>query len=155
MQPPLRPDLNSSYKHLLIAADHAGLDLKDHLIGRFPFLPWQDMGTRTRESVDFPDYANPLCLALKPLLADSCGILICGSGQGMAIAANRHPFIRAAVCWNVDVAELARRHNDANVLCLAARLTDPPLAERILTAFLKTSFEGGRHQSRVAKLGAT
>jgi len=144
--------LKKKFKSVFIASDHGGVDLKSHLIGRFPFIPWMDLGPLSSESVDYPDYAAKLCSELKPHLQDSRGILICGSGQGMAIRANRFPYIRAALCWNEEVVRLAREHNDANVLCLGGRLVSAPLAERILTLFLQTEFEGGRHQRRVDKL---
>ena len=126
--------------------------MKCHLIGRYPFLPWKDLGTGTSGSVDYPDYAQKMGLALKDHLQDSCGVLVCGSGQGMAMRANRFNFIRAALCWNEEVAQLARQHNDPNVLCLAGRLTTFPAAEQIFKSFLSTGFEGGRHQGRVNKL---
>lgn len=140
------------FKNIFIASDHAGLELKRHLIARFPHLPFIDLGTQTTESVDYPDFAAKLCRELEGKLQDSCGILICGSGQGMAIRANRFPFIRAALCWTEDVARLAREHNDANVLCLGGRLVTFPTAEEILDVFLKTPFAGGRHEGRVSKL---
>jgi ribose 5-phosphate isomerase B len=140
------------FNQIFIAADHAGLELKRHLVARLPHLPFRDLGTHSTESVDYPDFATKLCLNLKENLKDSCGVLICGSGQGMAIRANRFPFIRAALCWTEDVAKLAREHNDANVLCLGGRLVTFPTAEEILDAFLKTPFTGGRHQGRVDKL---
>lgn len=140
------------YKTIFIACDHAGFELKEHLIGKFPFLPWRDLGTMSKESVDYPDYAEKLCLELKPHLKDSIGVLICGSGQGVAIRANRFNFIRAAICWNEEVSKGSREHNDANVLCMAARYTTTETAEQILKMFLKTPFEGGRHQRRVDKL---
>lgn len=140
------------YETIYIASDHAGLELKRHLIGRFPFLPWKDLGTNSTDSVDYPDYAGKLAKEMEHNLKNSVGILVCGSGQGMAMKANRYPFIRAALCWNEEIAELARSHNDANVLCLAGRHTVFPVAERIVDVFLKTPFEGGRHQGRVDKL---
>ncbi len=140
------------YKTIFIACDHAGFEMKQHLIGKFPFLPWKDLGTYTAEAVDYPDYAEKLCMELEPRLNDSIGVLICGSGQGIAMRANRFPFIRAAICWNEDVAKGARQHNNANILCLAGRLTPLPTSELILNAFLTTAFEGGRHQRRVDKL---
>ncbi|MBX3022337.1 MAG: ribose 5-phosphate isomerase B [Bdellovibrionales bacterium] len=140
------------FKTIYVASDHAGLELKQHLIGRFPFLPWKDLGTHDGASVDYPDFAAKLCGEMEHNLKDSLGVLVCGSGQGMAMRANRFPFIRAALCWNEEVAKLARQHNDANVLCLGGRLTVFPIAERILDVFLKTPFEGGRHQGRVDKL---
>ncbi len=140
------------YKTIFIASDHAGLEMKLHLIGRSPFLPWKDLGTFSADSVDYPDFAEKLSLEMKDRLDDSMGVLICGSGQGMAIRANRFPWIRAALCWSAEIAELSRQHNDANVLCLAGRHTPLSLAEKILHLFLHTPFEGGRHQKRVEKL---
>jgi ribose 5-phosphate isomerase B len=140
------------YETIYIASDHAGLEMKTHLIGRLPFLPWKDLGTGNSESVDYPDYAKKLCREMEHNLKSSAGILVCGSGQGMAIQANRFPFIRAALCWSEEVAKLARQHNNANVLCLGGRLISFPIAERIAETFLKTPFEGGRHQGRVDKL---
>lgn len=142
----------SPYKTIYVASDHAGFSLKEHLISRYPFLPWKDLGPENSESVDYPDYAAKLCREMEPHLPDCCGVLICGSGQGMAIRANRFPFIRAALCWSEDIARLARQHNDANVLCLPGREIVFPVAEKVLDAFLKTSFEGGRHKRRVDKL---
>lgn len=144
--------MQSKYKTIFIACDHAGLETKNHLIGKFPFLPWKDLGTMNADSVDYPDYATKLCEELKPNLGDSCGVLVCGSGQGMAICANRFPFIRAALCWSEEIAKLSRQHNDANVLCLNGRSIPAAINERIVTAFLETAFEGGRHQKRVDKL---
>lgn len=126
--------------------------MKRHLIGRFPFLPWKDLGTGSTESVDYPDFAEKLCLQMQTDLDHSCGVLICGSGQGMAMRANRFPFIRAALCWDDEAARLAREHNNANVLCLAGRLTVFGNAESILSVFLQTPFSGGRHHGRVQKL---
>jgi len=137
---------------IFVAGDHAGVEMKSHLIGTLPFLPWQDLGAHSNVSVDYPDYANRLAAELKPRLTDACGILLCGSGQGMAMAANRHPFVRAALCWTEDVAELTRRHNDANVLCLPSRLISNEVAVMIVKKFLATEFAGGRHQKRIDKL---
>lgn len=142
-----------NYQTIYIASDHGGMEMKSHLIGRYPFLPWKDLGTMNTQPVDYPDFAEKLCQALQSELPGSCGVLICGSGQGMAIRANRFDFIRAALCWNEEIAKLSRAHNDANVLCLAGRQTVFPVAERILDVFLKTPFEGGRHSRRVEKLG--
>lgn len=136
---------------LWTACDHAGFALKTRLMRRFPDFEWHDLGAFTEESVDYPDFAEKLVAELKNHPGD-LGVLICGSGQGMAIKANRHPWIRAALCWNEEVARLARSHNNANVLCLAGRLIDGELNEKILTAFVSTPFEGGRHQRRVDKL---
>lgn len=141
-----------TYKTIFIASDHAGLEMKKHLLMRFPGFPFKDLGTHNGDSVDYPDYAAKLCLEMEGRLSDSVGILVCGSGQGMNIRANRYPFIRSALCWNEEVAQLAREHNDANVLCLGGRLISFPQAEKILDVFLHTPFAGGRHQKRVDKL---
>lgn len=136
---------------IFIASDHAGFELKEKLKVLAPDLPWQDLGPTDTTSVDYPDYANKVTTKVigQPT---SLGVLICGSGQGMAIRANRNPKIRAALCLTEEMASLARAHNNANVLCLGARLTDGKTAAAILESFLKTTFEGGRHERRVAKL---
>ena len=126
--------------------------MKRHLISQCSSLPWKDLGPSNEEAVDYPDFAAILVNDLKLHLKDSCGVLVCGSGQGMVIAANRSPLIRAALCWNEEIARLALEHNDANVLFFPGRHVDFKLAERILDAFLKTPFAGGRHQRRVDKL---
>jgi ribose 5-phosphate isomerase B len=139
-------------KLLFIASDHAGLELKKHLMTRFPTLPWEDLGTNNSDSVDYPDYAQKLAEKMKSQGQETIGVLVCGSGQGMCIKANRYSHIRAALCWDEEVAKLAREHNNANVLCLGGRLIPFPVAEKILTSFLNSDFQGGRHQSRVDKL---
>lgn len=150
-------------KKILIASDHAGYDLKQEFIKYNPQLPWEDLGTFGLQSVDYPDYAKKLCEKLTqatgnfPATEDAfhlgiCGVLICGSGQGMAIRANKFPQIRAALCWNEEVASLSRGHNNANVLCLGSRAVSSALAQKILISFLNSPFEGGRHSQRVAKL---
>lgn len=141
----------SKMEKLLVASDHAGVPLKDHLIKTIPELLWVDLGvSSTTESVDYPDYADLVCKQVNPPRA--VGLLICGSGQGMAIRANRYRHIRAALCWNEFMAEMARSHNDANVLCLGSRTMDHKQCERILLTFLDTPFDGGRHTNRVEKL---
>jgi ribose 5-phosphate isomerase B len=137
-------------KTLLVATDHAGLELKDHLLRAIPELPWKDLGTRSPERCDYPDFADKLCPLIKP--PEIVGVLICGSGQGMAIRANRYSHIRAALCWKPEIAELARAHNDANVLCLGGRVTDHELCEKILLTFLDVPFAGEHHTQRVEKL---
>ena len=152
-------------KKILIASDHAGLELKAQFLKNNPELPWKDLGPANAESVDYPDFAKKLCEILISLTPDQAatedafnsgitGILICGSGQGMAIKANRYPQIRAALCWNEEITRLSRNHNNANILCLGARAISSEMAQRILTSFLDSAFEGGRHSQRVAKLGA-
>ncbi len=139
-------------KSLFIGNDHHGVEMKRHLMARFPNFPWKDLGPNTTDPVDYPDQASLLCESLKPEVGESMGILICGSGQGMAMGANRYPFIRAALCWNEDVAKMARLHNDANVLCIPGRMVVFTLVEKIVDTFIRTEFEGGRHQRRVDKL---
>lgn len=140
-------------KTIAIACDHAGPDLKAAIKAAFPQYEWLDLGTDTVDSVDYPDYANKLADAIKSGKAER-GVLICGSGIGISIAANRHPFIRCALVTRPDVAVLARQHNDANVLAMGARFTDVETAKACVEAFLSTPFEGGRHQRRVDKMGS-
>jgi ribose 5-phosphate isomerase B len=150
-------------RKVFVASDHAGFEMKSVLMKRLPAasLTWPsacefiDLGPANGEHrVDYPDYARLLCESMirENLLDVPSGILICGSGQGMAIAANRYKEIRAALCFSEDFAVLAREHNDANVLCLAGRFTAPDLAVAICGKFFSTAFLGGRHQARVQKL---
>jgi ribose 5-phosphate isomerase B len=136
-----------------IGCDHAGLLLKRELVSLFsaPDFKVTDVGTHTTESVDYPDYASKVC-ELVTSNAVQFGILVCGSGTGMSIAANKKPLIRAALCRGEFEARMARAHNDANVLCLGERITGLDLAKAIAKVFLETSFEGGRHQLRLDKL---
>lgn len=138
-------------RSILIACDHAGYHLKTHLIKALPHIEWIDLGAFDENRVDYPDYASILCERLlnRP---QSKGVLICGSGQGMSMRANKYPHIRAAVVWSEVTAKLAREHNDANVICLGARLIEPALAKDLLQFFLTTPFEGGRHTDRVKKI---
>ncbi|MGH7587147.1 MAG: ribose 5-phosphate isomerase B [Gemmatimonadota bacterium] len=138
---------------ILLAADHAGYDLKTELVTHLADLGWapQDLGTDSPDSVDYPDYAARLSDAVAAGRAP-VGVLICGAGIGMSIAANRVPGVRAANCLTEEMAALAREHNDANVLCLGSRLLQPTQAKKILWTFLETPFGGGRHQRRVEKL---
>lgn len=138
---------------IAIGADHAGYILKDHLRARLAAAGHElrDMGAHSGDSVDYPDFAADVARAVASGEADR-GILVCGSGIGMAIAANRHRGVRAAACADLYSASLCRQHNDANVLALGSRIVAPPLAEAIVDVFLATPFEGGRHQRRVAKL---
>ncbi len=136
---------------IYIGADHAGFALKDELIRAEPDLPWRDFGTNSDASVDYPDFANRVAESMKND-PKSIGVLLCGSGQGMAMRANRFPFLRAALCWSREIAHLSRAHNNANVLCLPSRFVDTKAALEILIEFLNTPFEGGRHERRVNKL---
>lgn len=136
-------------EEIIIASDHAGYDLKgfvkNYLVEHG--FKVKDLGCNSHDSVNYPDYAHQMARAV--LANHSRGILICGSGIGMSIAANRHKGIRAALCTSVEYAKLSRQHNDANVLVMGARFTNEKLAQEILDTWLKTQFEGGRHQTRV------
>lgn len=138
---------------VVIAADHGGVELKDALSAdiRARGLDVLDLGTNSGDSVDYPDYAQLVAEAIRAGRADR-GVLVCGSGIGMSIAANRFPEVRAALVHDNLSARLSRQHNDANVLCLGARLIGVDTARDCLAAFLDTPFEGGRHERRVAKL---
>jgi ribose 5-phosphate isomerase B len=140
-------------ERIAIAADHAGFALKEALKSELTALDLDalDLGTNGPDSVDYPDFADRLAEALAAGQAGR-GLLVCGTGIGIAIAANRHPHVRAAVCHDETSARLARQHNDANVLALGARLIGPETARCALRVFLTTAFEGGRHRTRVAKL---
>ncbi|MEE6249831.1 MAG: ribose 5-phosphate isomerase B [Bdellovibrionota bacterium] len=136
---------------LFIASDHAGFDLKEKIKSYFLNIEWIDLGTKSADSVDYPDFADALAKELSEDGNDRA-ILICGSGQGMAIRANKYPHIRAALCYNNEITELSRLHNDANVLCLGSRFCELDAATQMVKIFLNTDFEGGRHQRRVDKL---
>jgi ribose 5-phosphate isomerase B len=140
-------------KKILIAADHAGYELKKEVerVLRERGLEFEDLGTNSAESTDYADYAHPLAERISNGQADQ-GILLCGTGLGMSYAANRHPHVRAAVVWAPEVAALARQHNDANVLVLPARFVSKEQADEIVDAFLNSKFEGGRHQRRIDKI---
>jgi len=138
---------------IAIGGDHAGFAYKQRLISFLKNAGHEvlDFGPGSDASVDYPDHVHPLSLAVEKKEAQ-LGILICGSGNGVAMAANKHQGIRAAICWNKDLAALARQHNDANVICLGARFLAYEYAEGIVQTFLTTDFEGGRHQTRVDKI---
>ncbi|MBX5481672.1 MAG: ribose 5-phosphate isomerase B [Myxococcaceae bacterium] len=138
---------------IAIASDHAGLRLKVELVELLLSRGHEldDLGTYNNDSVDYPDFATQVALAVREGRADR-GVLICGTGIGMSIVANKYRGIRAAVCTSEFEAKMARAHNDANVLCLGQRVIGPGLAGTILQAFLDTPFEGGRHERRVQKI---
>ncbi len=138
---------------IAIGGDHAGFDYKE---GLKSFLidnniKVVDVGPFSLASVDYPDFAHPVAELVESGHADF-GVLICGSGNGVAIAANKHQAIRAALCWEVSLAELSRQHNNANILCIPARFVSFELAIDMLKAFISTEFEGGRHELRVSKI---
>lgn len=140
-------------QHIAVGSDHAGLDLKhavkDHLRARG--VEVTDKGTHVRESVDYPDHAHAVAAAVAAHQAE-LGILICGSGNGVAITANKHRGVRAALAWLPELGRLAREHNNANVLALPARFISVEQALAVVDAFLDARFEGGRHQVRVEKI---
>ena len=143
-------------KPIAIASDHAGYGLKSVLVEELGALGHQvlDLGTDGPDSVDYPDFAHKLAAALADGRAER-GVLVCGTGIGISLAANRHPGVRAAVCHDETSARLTREHNDANVLALGARLIGEEVAKACLRVFLTTAFAGGRHGRRVAKIEKT
>ncbi len=136
-----------------IGCDHAGFELKEDIISFLDGkeVTWKDFGTFSTDSVDYPDFAHPVSYAVENKDA-SFGILLCGSANGVAITANKHQDIRAAVCWEEEIAELARKHNNANVICVPARFVREGLVEKMIEIFMHTDFEGGRHKMRVEKI---
>jgi ribose 5-phosphate isomerase B len=136
---------------ILIASDHAGYAMKHELITHYPAYDWRDFGPdNSQNNVDYPDFANKLCEILKTNI-DARGVLICGTGLGMSMAANRHPHIRAALCHDAYTAAMCKAHNDANILCMGARVLGLGTAESIIKAYCETHFEGGRHAQRLCK----
>lgn len=138
---------------IAIGSDHAGFAYKSELIGFLQAKGFKvtDVGTHSPDSTDYPDFAHPVATAVENGEA-ACGILVCGSANGVAITANKHQDIRAAICWLPEIAGLARQHNNANVICLPARFVSVKEAEGMVDTFLSTPFEGGRHAGRVAKI---
>jgi len=137
---------------IIIASDHAGYELKESIIHNFRSkFTIEDLGTFSSESVDYPDFAHKLAKKIENDEAQ-WGILLCGSGNGVAMTANKHNNVRAALSWNVEIARLARSHNNANVLVLPARFISSDLAFEIINCFFSTPFEGGRHALRVTKI---
>jgi ribose 5-phosphate isomerase B len=136
-----------------VGADHAGFEYKSQIV-RFleeKGLAVRDFGTNSPDSTDYPDFAHPVSLAVESGEA-SCGILVCGSANGVAVTANKHQGIRAAICWLTEIAVLARKHNNANIICVPARFVSVDSALEMVDTFLTTSFEGGRHAKRVEKI---
>lgn len=138
---------------IALCSDHAGYELKSIIEGYLESQgkEFEDFGTNSTQSCDYPDYAHPAAIAIEE---GRCypGIAICGTGNGIGMTLNKHQGIRAALCWNEEIARLARQHNDANVLVLPARFIDPVTALAIVDTFLSTPFEGGRHARRIAKI---
>jgi len=143
-------------KPIAVGSDHAGYDYKEELIS---FLegkgfPFTDFGTHSKDSVDYPDFAHPVASAVESGHA-SFGFLLCGSANGVAITANKHQGVRAAICWGEEIASLVRMHNDANIICIPARFVREGDAEKMVSLFMTTDFEGGRHANRVNKIACT
>lgn len=138
---------------IAIGCDHAGYDYKEMLKATLSAQGHQveDFGTHSKDSMDYPDTAHPVAHAVEN---GSCekGILICGSANGVAMTANKHQAIRAAICWTEELSSLARSHNDANIVCIPARFITEDMAQKIVQTFLQTAFEGGRHANRVNKI---
>jgi ribose 5-phosphate isomerase B len=139
-------------KKISMGCDHAGYGLKLELSKKLEASGYEisDRGTYSEESVDYPDYAHRVAEEVEH--GDMFGILICGSANGVAMAANKHRDIRAAICWTQEIAALSRQHNNANILCLPARFVSQEEAFQITEKFLNTSFEGGRHENRINKI---
>ncbi|MCS5491061.1 MULTISPECIES: ribose 5-phosphate isomerase B [Algoriphagus] len=140
-------------KRIAIGGDHAGFEYKEMLVEKLKKQGYEvkDFGPFSDASVDYPDYVHPLCTAIEKGEFDQ-GIVICGSGNGVAMTANKHQGIRAALCWNTALASLARRHNNANVIAIPARFVNFQDTENMVETFLTTDFEGGRHKNRVNKI---
>ena len=140
-------------KPIAIGCDHAGFDCKETLKSFLEKknIPFRDFGTHDKNSVDYPDFAHPVANAVESGEA-SFGILLCGSANGVAITANKHAGIRAALCWKAEIAELARQHNNANIICIPARYVSTEEAAQMTEIFMNTPFEGGRHEARVKKI---
>ncbi len=138
---------------IAIGGDHAGFQLKEIIKSKLESEGYfiEDFGPFSDQSVDYPDFVHPVANSVENG-EYNFGILICGSGNGVAMTANKHKGIRAAVCWNEMLAKLARAHNNANILCLAGRFLDDELAMEIVDIFLKTNFDGGRHIKRIKKI---
>jgi ribose 5-phosphate isomerase B len=139
-----------------IASDHGGYDMKEFLISKLETLGYmiRDMGTYSAESVDYPDFIHPLAKAVNDGKY-TMGIILCGSGNGAQMTANKYPNVRAALCWTLEQAKLAREHNNANILSLPGRFIEHDLAMEMALKFINTEFEGGRHQRRVEKISRT
>ena len=138
---------------IAIGADHAGFEYKELLKEYLTSASYEvnDFGTHSPDSVDYPDFAHPVASAVEKGDFDF-GVLVCGSANGVAITANKHQHIRAAICWLTELASLARLHNNANIICIPARFVSEDLAKEMVDTFLSTEFEGGRHANRVNKI---
>ena len=141
---------------IVMGSDHAGFNHKEAIKAMLSDAGFDihDVGTHSTESTDYPDFVHPACEMIESGTCD-LGILVCGSANGVAMTANKHQDIRAAICWNTELAELARQHNNANMICLAERFIPLEDAKSIVNSFLEAQFEGGRHERRVNKIKLT
>ncbi|MBK7098067.1 MAG: ribose 5-phosphate isomerase B [Sphingobacteriales bacterium] len=141
-------------KPIAIGSDHAGFEMKELVISYLEGkdFKYKDFGTYSAEPADYPDFAHPVARAVEAG-ENAFGILLCGSGNGVCVTANKHQGIRAALCWDAEIASLARRHNNANIICIPARFVSEYVAEEMVDVFVNTEFEGGRHANRVNKIG--
>ncbi len=139
-------------KNIAIGSDHAGFDLKEFIKRKFEQeINWTDMGPSSADRVDYPDYAHKVAESVSNTTVD-LGSLICGSGMGVCMTANKHEGVRAGLAWEAELASLAREHNNANVICLPARFITEDQAVEIVRAYVNAEFEGGRHETRVQKI---
>ena len=145
-----------SSKPIALGSDHAGFEYKNALSTWLKGKGYQviDFGTHSPNSVDYPDFAHPTASSVEKGEA-AFGILLCGTANGVAMTANKHPKIRASICWQNDVAVVSRQHNDANIICIPARFVSLALAEQMIELFMNTEFEGGRHATRVGKIACS
>jgi len=145
--------MNSDDVPVAICSDHAGYELKESILDWFSEenIPFTNFGTYSPDSCDYADFAHPMAESIEEE-ESNMGIAICGSGQGMSMTLNKHQGIRAALCWNKEIATLARQHNNANICCLPARFVDKETAIEIIRIFFSTEFDGGRHQTRIEKM---
>lgn len=136
-----------------VGSDHAGFDYKEEIISYLEAkgLQVKDFGAHSKDSADYPDYAHPVATAVEREEV-AFGVLVCGSANGVAITANKHQGVRAAICWGEELARLARGHNEANIICIPARFVDTSVAKQMVEVFMNTPFEGGRHENRVRKI---
>ncbi len=140
-------------KEIMIASDHAGFELKNQIVATLKDINWKDMGPHSNTSVDYPDFADHIGKFIQDHPNEKA-VLICGSGQGMCMRANKYSNVRAALVYNPEITQLSREHNDANVLCIGSRFMDFDQAQKIIKIFFETPFAGGRHQQRVDKIKA-
>ena len=145
-----------SSKPIAIGSDHAGFEYKNALSAWLKGKGYEviDFGTHSPDSVDYPDFAHPTASSVEKG-ETAFGILLCGTANGVAMTANKHPQIRASICWQNDIAIVSRQHNDANIICIPARFVSLALAEQMIELFMNTEFEGGRHTTRVGKIACS